>query len=114
MQFYYVIPDSKVDEKHISAKYCKCNSFQAISDLLNSENLKVVFAQLCNELQVCNFTVIADPKVNEKHISTKYSKCNSFQATGDLLNSDNLKVAIALLCNELWVSNLIILQLTQK
>ena len=25
--------------------------------------------------------VIADPKVGEQHIQTKYSKCNSFQVT---------------------------------
>ena len=31
------------------------------------------------------------------------SKCNSFQVTTDLLNSDNLKVAITQLCNELHV-----------
>ena len=28
-------------------------------------------------------------------MSTKYSKCNSFKVTSDLLKSDNLKVAIA-------------------
>ena len=28
------------------------------------------------------------------NIRTKYSKCNSFQVISDLLNSDNLKVAI--------------------
>ena len=31
------------------------SSFQVTTDLLNSENLKIVIAQLCNELQVCNF-----------------------------------------------------------
>ena len=41
-------------------------------------------------------------------------KCNSFQVTTDLLNSDNLKVAIALLCNELQIYNFTMLQLTQK
>ena len=34
---------------------------------------------------------------------TKYSKCNSFQVISDLLNSDNLKVAITQLCHELHV-----------
>ena len=43
----------------------KCNSFQVTTDLLKSENLKVAIAQLCNELQVYNFTVIAPPKVDE-------------------------------------------------
>ena len=32
----------------------KCDSFQIMCDLLNSKNLKVATAQLCNELQVCN------------------------------------------------------------
>ena len=38
-------------------KQTKCNSFQVETDLL-SENLKVAIAQLCNELQVCNFTIL--------------------------------------------------------
>ena len=42
----------------------------------------------------------ADLKVGEYLISTKYSKCNSFKVTSDLLNSENLKVAIAQLWNE--------------
>ena len=28
------------------------------TDLLNTANLKVAFAQLCNELKGCNFTVV--------------------------------------------------------
>ena len=36
--------------------------------------------------------VTADAKVGEQHIETKYSKCNSFQVTTDLLNSQNLKI----------------------
>ena len=35
------------------------------NDLLNSENLKVAIAQLCHDIQVCNFTVIADQKLRE-------------------------------------------------
>ena len=50
LQFYYVKPDPKV--------CCKCNSFQVTSDLLNSENLKVAIAQLCNSQQVCYFTML--------------------------------------------------------
>ena len=38
--------------------YSKCNSFQVISDLFNSYNLKVAFNQLCHELQACNFTLL--------------------------------------------------------
>ena len=47
--------------------------------------------------------VIADPKIGEQHIYTKFSKCNSFQVTTDLLNSENLKIAITQLRNELHV-----------
>ena len=36
--------------------------------------------------------VVADPKVGEQHIKTKYSKYKSFQVTTDLLNSENLKI----------------------
>ena len=28
------------------------------SNLLNSDNIKVAITQLCNELQVCNFTML--------------------------------------------------------
>ena len=44
----------------------------------------------------------------------KYMENNTFRVTLDLLNSENLKVAIAQLCNELQVSNLTMLQLTHK
>ena len=44
------------------------NSFQDTTDLLNSQNLRVAIAQLGNQLQVCNFTVIGDPKVGEENI----------------------------------------------
>ena len=33
-------------------------SLQDTTTLLNSENLKVAIAQLCNELHVCKFTVL--------------------------------------------------------
>ena len=33
-------------------------TFRVTTDLLNTENLKVAFAQLCNELKGCNFTVV--------------------------------------------------------
>ena len=52
---------------------------------------------------------IADPKVGEQHILRKYSKCNIFQVTTDLLNSKNLKVAIAQLWNKLQICNLTML-----
>ena len=57
------IVDSKVHKKHI--KYSKCNSVEDTSNLLNSDNLKEAITRLCNVLLICNFTVIADPKVAE-------------------------------------------------
>ena len=32
--------------------------FQVTTDLLNSQYLKIAIAQLCHELQVCNFTML--------------------------------------------------------
>ena len=46
LQYYYVIADPKLSEKHIYTKYCKCNSFQVTTDLLKSEKLKIAIAQL--------------------------------------------------------------------
>ena len=52
------ISDGEKSKNNISTpqggghNYCKCNSFQVISDLLNSDNLKVAITQLCHELQV--------------------------------------------------------------
>ena len=58
LELHYVIADPKIGEIHIATKYSKCNSFQVISDLLNSDNLKVAITQLCHELQVWNFTML--------------------------------------------------------
>ena len=44
----------------------------------------------------------------------KYCYCNTFQVATDLLNSENLKVAIAQLSYDLQVCNFTMLQLTQK
>ena len=38
--------------------FSKCNTFLVKSDLLNSENVRVAIAPLCNELQVCNFIML--------------------------------------------------------
>ena len=43
--------------------------------------------------------LIVKDKVAEQHILGKYSNCNSFGVTMDLLNSQNFKVAITQLCN---------------
>ena len=50
---------------YIYIKNRKCNTFKVTTDLINSENLKAAIAHLYNELQVCNFTMLADPKVGE-------------------------------------------------
>ena len=51
------------------------------------------------------YYVIADPKVVEQHIYTNFCKCTSFTITTDLLNGENIKVAITQLCNEPQVWN---------
>ena len=33
-------------------------NFQITTHLINSDNVKVAIAHLCNELQVCNFTML--------------------------------------------------------
>ena len=58
LQIHYVKTDPKVREQHIYRKYLKCNIFQVTTDLLNSENLRIAITQLCNELHVCNFTML--------------------------------------------------------
>ena len=50
--------DQKVAEEHIKIKYSKCNSFHVTTALLKNENLRIAIAPLCNELQVCNFTMV--------------------------------------------------------
>ena len=47
--------------------------------------------------------VTAVPKEGEQHIYSKYLKCNIFQVTTDLLNSENLKVAITQLCHDIQI-----------
>ena len=43
----HILKPNTVNEKNVPDK----------TDLLNSENLKVAIAELCYELQICNFTV---------------------------------------------------------
>ena len=43
--------------------------------------------------------LIVQDKVTEQHILEKYSNCNSFGVTMDLLNSQNFTVAITQLSN---------------
>ena len=58
-KWYSEVPSTLVRfKKLVKTKYYKCNIFRVTTDLLNSENVKVVFAQLCNKLQVCNFAMV--------------------------------------------------------
>ena len=58
LQFHYLTADPKEGEQHIYRKYSKCNSFKVTTDLLNSENLRIVITQLWYELHICNFTML--------------------------------------------------------
>ena len=63
-------------------------------------NKKIAITQLWHAIEgqtICH--LIVKDKVAEQHILGKYSNCNSFGVTMDLLNSQNLKVAITQLCN---------------
>ena len=48
----HLMAKDKVDEQYILGKYCNCNSFGVIMDLLNSKNFKVAISQLFNVQQV--------------------------------------------------------------
>ena len=56
LQIHYIKADPKVGEQHIYRKYSTCNIFQVKTDLLNSEDLRTVITQLCDEIHICNFT----------------------------------------------------------
>ena len=45
------------------------------------------------------YHVVVHNKVAEQHILRKYSNCNNFVVTMDLLNSNNFKVSITQLSN---------------
>ena len=51
--------------------------FQVSTDLINSENLKVPIAQLCHDLQVCNFTMLL---LIQKQMNNILFKQNSLNA----------------------------------
>ena len=61
---------------------------------------KIAIAHLWHAIEpqtICH--VIVMDKVTVQHILGKYSNCNSFGVTMDLLNNQNFKVAITQLCN---------------
>ena len=63
-------------------------------------NNKIAITHLRHPIEpqtICH--LIVKNKVAEQHILEKYSNCNSFGVTMDLLNSHNFKVAITQLSN---------------
>ena len=69
-------------------------------------NKKIAITHLWHAIEpqtICH--LIVKDKVAEQHILGKYSNCNSFGVTMDLLNSHNSKVAITQLSNVQQVSN---------
>ena len=60
-----------------------------------STNNKIAITHLWHAIEPQTmYHLIAKEKVAEQHILGKYSNCNSFGVTMDLLNSHNFKVAI--------------------
>ena len=63
-------------------------------------NNKLAITHLCRAMELQTiFHLIVKDKVAEQQILGKYSNCNSFGVTMDLLNSQNFKVAITQLSN---------------
>ena len=63
-------------------------------------NKKIAITHLWHAIEpqtICH--LIVKEKIAEQHILGKYSNCNSFGVTMDLINSQNVKVAITQLCN---------------
>ena len=63
-------------------------------------NKKIAITHLLHAMEPKTmYHLIANDKVAEQHILGKYSNCNSFGVTMDLLNSKNFKVAITQVSN---------------
>ena len=61
---------------------------------------KIAITHLCHAIKPQTmYHLIAKEKVAEQYIVGKYSKCNSFGVTMDLLSSHNFKAAITQLPN---------------
>ena len=48
----------RCEEQVKNIKKNTANTFPVRTNLLNSENLKVAFVQLCNQLKGCNFNMV--------------------------------------------------------
>ena len=80
--------------------------FEIYSCRYFASNKEIAITHLWHAIEsqtVCH--LIVKDKVAEQHILGKYSNCNSFGVTMDLLNSHNFKVAITQLSNVQQVSN---------
>ena len=65
-------------------------------------NNKIAITRLWHAIEPQTmYHLIAKDKVAEQHILGKYSNCNSFQVTTDLLNKESLKIAITQLCYDI-------------
>ena len=90
----------------LKVKVTKTIAFVALPIYTHIPNLKVLtkifFKLLRPKGNLCGGVTVLNPKYPRLSSgdTTNYSKCNSFQVTTDVLNSDNLKVDIARLCHE--------------
>ena len=84
---------------NISEKFCLILILFKISHIYfchyfaTNKNIAITYLWHTMEPQTM-YHLIAKDKVGEQHILGKYSNCNSFGVTMDLLNSKNFKVAI--------------------
>ena len=86
--------------KNISLTLLLLKIFDIYLCLYLATNKKIAITHLWHPIEpqtICHLLV--KKKVPEQHILGKYSNCNSFGVTMDLLNSQNFKVAITQLCN---------------
>ena len=70
------------------------------SVIILATNKKIAITHLWHAMEPQTmYHLKAKDKVAEQYISGKYSNCNSFRVTMDLLNGTNFKVAITQLFN---------------
>ena len=62
-------------------------------DLATNEKLAITYLLYAMELQTMCHLVVQD-KIAKQHISGKFSHCNSFGVTGDVLKNKNFKLVI--------------------
>ena len=83
----------------LTVKLLKIFDIYFFCDLATNEKIAITHLIYAMELQTM-YHLVVQKKVAEQHILGKYSYCNSFVVTMDLLNSNNFKVlAITQLSN---------------